>query len=143
VKAPLKIRVTACLLGFAGAALLTGLILREGVGKVGAAVAGASWGLLFVSMLHLMRVLVDTGGWLVLIPKRDRLPVRTGFWMHWLGESVSDLLPAARIGGDVVTARLAAMKGMPLAIATASVLVDVTTCVFMKIILLSLDCSCW
>src|SRR5207253_11029371 len=43
-------------------------------------------------------------------------------------------LPAARIGGDILTARLAAMKGMPLAIATASVLVDVTACVFAKII---------
>jgi putative membrane protein len=133
VKAQLKLRVTACVLGFAGAALLTGLILREGVGQVGAAVAGAGWGLLFVLMLHLMRVVADTSGWLLLIPKQNRLPLHTGFWMHWLGESVSDLLPAARIGGDILTARLAATKGMPLTIATASMLVDVTACVFMKI----------
>ena len=85
MKAPLKIRLTAWLLGLAGAANLTGLILREGVAQVGAAVAGAGWGLLFVLMLHLVRVLADTSGWLALIPKHNRLPVRTGFWMHSAG----------------------------------------------------------
>jgi hypothetical protein len=35
-------------------------------------------------------------------------------WIHWLGESVSDFLPTAQIGGDIVTARLAALEGMPL-----------------------------
>jgi putative membrane protein len=134
MKPPPKIRMTAFLLGLAGAALLTGLLLREGVQEVAAAVAGAGWGLLFVSVLHLLRVLADTSGWLMLIPKHNRLPLRTGFWMHWLGETVSDLLPAARIGGDILTARLAALRGMPLAIAVASLLVDVTACVFTKII---------
>ena len=134
MKAPRTIQLTACLLGLAGAALLTGLVVRQGAADVAAAVAGAGWGLAAVSTLHLAKLLADTIGWLAVIPKRDRVRVHTALWIHWLSESVSDLLPTARIGGDIITARLAALEGMSLPTAVASVLVDVTACIFTKVI---------
>jgi putative membrane protein len=134
VKAPQTIKFTAYLLGFVGAALLTGLMISQGAADVIAAVASVGWGLLAISALHIAKLLSDTVGWLAVIPKHDRLHLRTGLWIHWLGESVSDLLPTARLGGDIITARMAALEGMPLVTAVASMLVDVTACVFAKIL---------
>jgi putative membrane protein len=132
VKARPTIKFTAYLLGFVGAALLTGLVISQGAADVIRAVAGVGWALAAISGLHIAKLLADTIGWLVVVPKRDRLRLYTALWIHWLGESVSDLLPTARIGGDIVTARLAALEGMPLITAVASMLVDVTACVFAK-----------
>jgi putative membrane protein len=134
VKTSRTIRVTAYLLGLAGAALLTGLIIHQGAAEVGAAVARAGWGFVAIVGLHLVKLLSDTAGWLILIPKPDRPRLHTALWMHWVGESVSNLLPAARVGGDILTARLAAMQGVPLIMAAASVLVDLTCSVFTKIV---------
>ncbi len=134
VKPPRSIHLTVYLLGLAGAALLTALIIRQGAAEVAAAVASAAWALAAVAALHVAKLLADTIGWLMVIPKGDRLRLRTALWIHWLGESVSDLLPTARIGGDIVTARLAALRGMSLTTAVASMLVDVTACLFTKIV---------
>jgi putative membrane protein len=53
--------------------------------------------------------------------------------MRWIGESVSTLVPSAAVGGDVVRARLAALRGAPIPTAAASVLVDITLGVFVQI----------
>ena len=50
--------------------------------------------------------------------------------MRWIGESVSTVVSSAAVGGDIVRARLAALRGTPLPIAAASVLVDITLGVF-------------
>jgi putative membrane protein len=134
VKAPRTIKVTAYLLGLMGTALLTGLMISQGAADVIRAVASVGWGLLAISSVHIVKLLSDTIGWLTVIPKSDRLRLHSGLWIHWLGESVSDLLPTARLGGDIITARLAALEGMPLLTAVASMLVDVTACVFAKVL---------
>src|SRR5256885_2661911 len=46
--------------------------------------------------------------------------------MRWIGESISNLIPSAEVGGDIVRARLATITGTPMAAAAASVIVDVT-----------------
>lgn len=134
MKAPRTIKFTTYLLGFVGAALLTGLVISQGGADVIRAVTSVGWGLVAISGLHIAKLISDTIGWLMIIPKRARLRLHTGLWIHWLGESVSDLLPTARLGGDIITARLAALEGVPLITAVASMLVDVTACVFTKII---------
>lgn len=50
--------------------------------------------------------------------------------MRWIGESVSTLVPSAAVGGDIVRARLAAIRGAPVPIAGGTVLVDLTLGVF-------------
>jgi putative membrane protein len=71
---------------------------------------------------------------LVLIPKQNRVRLTSSFFLHWLGESINNLLPTGRVGGDVVVARIAAMLGMPLRIATAAMIVDITIGILTKII---------
>ena len=56
--------------------------------------------------------------------------MRKLYWMRWVGESVSTLVPSAAVGGDIVRARLAAIHGTPVATSAATVLVDLTLGVF-------------
>ncbi len=134
MKAPGKIRMTVWVLGLAGAALFTFLLIRQGAPQVGAALASAGWWIGAVVIYHLaVPLLLDATAWWVLFSKPERLPVWQLFWMRWIGESVSTLIPSAAVGGDVVRARLAALRGVSIPTAAASVLVDITLGVFVQI----------
>jgi len=120
-----KVRFTVYLLGFAGAALFTALLVRQGVMSVGAAVASAGWGIAAVAAFHFVPILIDAIAWWVLFPETERPRWQSAFWMRWIGESISNLVPSAQVGGDVVRARLATFTGSPLPTAAASVIVDI------------------
>src|SRR6266436_1492963 len=131
MRVPGKIQLTVWLLGLAGAALFTVLLLRQGLPQVGAAFAAAGWAIAAVVAYHFaVPVFLDTLAWWVLFSKSDRLPLRKLLWMRWIGESVSTLVPSAAVGGDIVRARLAAINGSSLATAAGTVLVDLTLGVF-------------
>ncbi len=131
MKAPGKIQITVWLLGLAGAALFTFLLIHQGAARVGKAFAAAGWAIVAVVAYHFaVPIFLDALAWWVLFPKSDRLPLRSLLWMRWIGESVSTLVPSAAVGGDIVRARLAAINGAPLPVAAGSVLVDLTLGVF-------------
>src|SRR5260370_41326500 len=118
MKAPGKIQITVWLLGLAGAALFTVLLIHQGFSKVGAAFAAAGWAIAAVVAYHLaVPVFLDALACRVLFPKPDRLPLRKLLWMRWIGEAVSTLVPSAAVGGDIVRARLAAINGASLPVA--------------------------
>ena len=122
------------LLGLAGAALFTFLLVRQGAPQVGAAFASAGWAIAGVAIYHFaVPVFLDAIAWWALFPKPERLSLWQLFWMRWIGESVSTLVPSAAVGGDVVRARLAAIRGARIPTAAASVLVDITLGVFVQI----------
>src|SRR5437879_3612188 len=133
MKAPGKITLTACILGFAGVALFTILMIRQGATQVVAAVSTAGWGIAAVVAFHLVPLLLDTLAWGALFPNAHRPRWHRLAWMRWIGESISNLLPAVQIGGDIVRARLAAIHGAPLPIAAAATLVDVTLSIFTQV----------
>src|SRR5438128_1308655 len=128
-----KLKITAYLLGFAGAALFTVLLIRQGVASVGAAVATAGWAILAVAGFHFVPILLDAIAWWVLFPPKQRPAWQKLFWMRWIGESISNLVPSAQVGGDVIRARLAATAGTPITITVATVIVDVVLGVVMQI----------
>jgi len=130
MKAPSKVQLTFYLLGFAGAALFTALLIRQGAAQVLNAFVTAEWTILGIVAYHLIPIFLDTIAWWVLFPKSDRVPLPKLFWMRWIGESISTLIPSAAVGGDIVRARLAAINGVPLPIAAGSVLVDITLGIF-------------
>jgi putative membrane protein len=131
MKSPGKLKLTFYLLGFAGAALFTALLIREGAGHVGSAMATAGWALLAVIAYHFAVPLsLDSLAWWILFPRAQRPAFARIYWMRWIGESVSTLIPSASVGGDIVRARLAAIKGAPIPIAAGTVLVDLTLGVF-------------
>ena len=131
MKAPRKIRFVFYSLAFAGAALFTLLLIREGAPQVGKALATAGWAILAVIAYHLLvPVFLDALAWWTLFPKIERPQLRSIYWMRWIGESVSTLVPSAAVGGDIVRARLAAIHGAPVTVAAGTVLVDLTLGVF-------------
>ena len=133
MKASGKIHVTVWLLGLAGAALFTILLIRQGLPQVGAAFAAAGWAIAAVVAFHFaVPVFLDALAWWVLFPKLERPALLHLLWMRWVGESVSTLVPSAAVGGDIVRARLAAINGTPLPLAAGTVLVDLTLGVFMQ-----------
>jgi putative membrane protein len=130
MKALGKIQLGVYVLGLAGAALFTALLIRQGAMSVGTAVAAAGWGIAAVAAFHFVPLFLDAMAWSVLFPKADRPRWQSLFWMRWIGESISNLVPSAAVGGDIVRARLATIHGAPLAAAAASVIVDITLGVF-------------
>ena len=129
-----RIQIVFYLLVSGGAALFTFLLIRQGGPQVVAAFASAGWWIAAVVIYHCaVPLLLDTLAWCALFPKHERLPVWQLFWMRWIGESVSTLVPSAAVGGDVVRARLAALCGASIPTAAATVLADITLGVFVQI----------
>jgi putative membrane protein len=129
-----KIRLAIYVLGFCGAVLFTTLLIRQGIPAVGAAVRTAGWGIALVALFHLLPIFLDTIAWWVLFPAAQRPHWQSLYWMRWIGESISNLLPSAMIGGDLLRARLAAIRGTPIALAAGSAIVDVTLGVVAQIL---------
>jgi putative membrane protein len=129
-----RIRIAFYLLAAGGAALFTFLLIRQGAPQVLTAFASAGWWIAAVVIYHFaVPVLLDALAWCALFPKAERLSLWELFWMRWIGESVSTLVPSATVGGDVVRARLAALHGVSIPTAAATVLVDITLGVFVQI----------
>src|SRR5437660_12750322 len=126
MKAPGKIQITVWLLGLAGAALFTGLLIHQGVGQVLDAFATGEWAIMGVVVYHLIPIFLDAIAWWVLFPKSDRLPLLQLFRMRWIGESVSTLVPSAAVGGDIVRARLAPILRVSLRGAAGAVAAGLT-----------------
>jgi putative membrane protein len=128
------IKPVVYVLGLSGVALFIVLLIREGAGQVSSAITRAGWGLLGVTIYHLLQTLSDAAGWSVLIPKENRVPLIKSFFLNWIGESINNLLPTGRVGGDIVITRIAAIWGVPLRLATAVMIVDVTIGLVTKVI---------
>jgi len=121
-----KLKLTIYLLGFAGAALFTILLIRQGAMSVGAAIATAGWAVAAIGAFHFIPIFLDATAWYVLFPKAVCPRLQSLFWMRWIGESISNLIPSAAVGGDIVRARLVTITGTPMPAAAASVIVDIT-----------------
>lgn len=126
-------RVIAHLSALAGLAVLVGLVVYAGAPDVLAGLATGGWGLLWLVPLHLVREVCNAIAWRALLRFRipDELPPLTVLtWISAVRGSVNELLPVARIGGQVVGIRLLVLHGVGRAIAAASVLVQVTLLLF-------------
>jgi putative membrane protein len=135
-----QIKPAVYVLGLGGGALFIVLLIREGAGQVGLAIARAGWGLLGVTLYHLLQTLSDAAGWSALIPPRYKIPLIKSFFLHWIGESINNLLPTGRLGGDVVMTRLGAIWGLPIRVSTAVMSVDLTIGIITKVIYLIVAC---
>lgn len=134
----MPLKIVAYLLGIAGLALFIGLIAYGGFTEVISAVAVAGWGLLWVTLFHLVPLVADSIAWRGLFAPRPRLPLQALLRIRWVGESVNNLLPVVHIGGELVRARLAVHSGVPGPAAGASVVVDLTMALFTQIIFASM-----
>jgi putative membrane protein len=61
-------------------------------------------------------------------------PVSLVLFARWIGESVNGLLPVLQVGGNVAKARVLVRRGVPGAVAGATVVVDVTLVVATQVV---------
>jgi hypothetical protein len=109
-----------------GLAILVSLVLANGGVAIETAIASAGFGILWVVAAHFPQSLVSSLGWRALVAAPGKPSVATFFGFRLIRESVNALLPVGQVGGEVVNARLLALRGVPLSSAGASVTVDKT-----------------
>ena len=113
-----------------GAAALAGLIAavwlvaHENPGAVVALMRTAGWGLSIAAMAHVLPMIANSRDWQTLIRGANRPTLCRMLHLVWIRESVNSMLPVARIGGEVVSFRLMARRGLRPATAAASIIVD-------------------
>ena len=117
-----------------GLVLFVAVLAQQGVRDVGAALAAAGPGLLVVALFHLAPMLGDALGWRALFASPVRPPVSLILFARWIGESVNGLLPVLQVGGNVAKARVLVRRGIPGAVAGATVVVDVTLVVATQVV---------
>ena len=116
----------APLLWIAGMLCVVALVVQTGAHETGAVLASAGWGIAAVAAFHLLPLVADALGWRALVTRNARPSVRGAAWNRWLGESVNGLLPVMQLGGELVRIRVATLAGIPVAMATATMIADVT-----------------
>ncbi len=119
---------------FIGLAVMTALIVWQGVGEVSEIILASGWPILLVPLAWSPTVFLGTMAWRNLFAPGQEPSFKDTFMAMWMGRAVNTLLPVASIGGEVVKARMLMLWGYPKAEATASVVVDKTVQVFGLII---------
>jgi hypothetical protein len=114
-----------------GVGLFTVLLAYQGVRDVGGALIAAGPGLLVVALFHLVPMLANAAEAVLF----DRRAPGSRPWRRLDGSAIGQrLLPVLQVGGNVVKARWLAARGVPGAIAGASVVVDVMLMVSTQIV---------
>ncbi|MDR3518789.1 MAG: lysylphosphatidylglycerol synthase domain-containing protein [Azospirillaceae bacterium] len=125
----------ATLAGLIGLALATWLMIDHGWSAIAAALAAAGWGVVWASAFHVVPMALNARAWQLLVPVLRRPPsLGTFTWLVWVREAVNGLLPVARVGGEIVTARLLIKQGMRSAPAVASLVSDMTITIFTQFV---------
>jgi putative membrane protein len=112
--------------GFFGFVLVVYLIVDSGAGEVARAMLVVGWSLLPITLFHFVPLFFSALSWRELLPLSSRPDVVGVTWIRWIRESINSLLPVAGVGGDIASARLAHLRGVPGAQAAASMVVDTT-----------------
>jgi putative membrane protein len=120
--------------GFFGFVLVVYLIVDSGAGAVASAMLVVGWWLLPITMYHIVPLFFSALSWRELLPLSSRPDVISITWIRWIRESINALLPVAGVGGDIASARLAHLRGVPGTQAAASMVVDTTVGVITQLI---------
>ncbi|MEJ0062170.1 MAG: lysylphosphatidylglycerol synthase domain-containing protein [Alphaproteobacteria bacterium] len=119
----------AAFFGLLGLAAAIGLIVWQGYDQVLAAFAAAGWGIVWASLFHLGPMAMSVVGWRLLWPGQNRPTFGFMFLAQWIRASVNNLLPVARIGGEVAAARVMIKFGWRRAPVIAGLVVETTVSV--------------
>jgi len=118
----LAIAITA-LAGLLGAILLIGY---HGFLAVSDLLLTAGWGMVVVSVYHLIPVTFSSLAWRTVLRNTWRKSFLVFLWARLVREAVGNLLPVMQVGGEFVAARILTFHGAKAGIAGAGVVVDLT-----------------
>ena len=116
----------AALLGLLGLAAATGVIVWSGYDQVLQALRQAGWGILWTSLYHIIPMMICVLGWRALMPGRNRPRRLFVLYILWLRAAVNNLMPVARVGGEIVAVRVMMKHGIRKTAAIASTVVETT-----------------
>jgi putative membrane protein len=116
----------AAFLGLAGLAAATAVIVWSGWAQVSDALAQAGWGIAAVALFHFTHLAVSSTGWRVLMPGKRRPSWAMFCYFMWVRAAVNNLMPVARIGGEIAAVRLMIAHGMRKNVAIAITVVELT-----------------
>jgi len=116
----------AAFLGLIGLAIATGVIAWSGYDQVLLALEKAGWGIVWTSLFHVIPMGACVLGWRALVPGRVKAGNPFFLYVLWIRASVNNLMPVARIGGEVVSVRVMVKHGMRTTAAVASTVVEIT-----------------
>jgi putative membrane protein len=120
--------------GFFGLVLTVYLIIASGAREVASAMLVVGWWLLPITMYHIVPMFFSALSWRELLPVSSRPNVISITWIRWIRESINSLLPVASVGGDIASARLVSLRGVPGTQAAASMVVDTTVGVITQLV---------
>ncbi|HEY7298631.1 MAG TPA: flippase-like domain-containing protein [Xanthobacteraceae bacterium] len=106
-----------------GTAAAIGLVDWSGIDSVAQAVASVGWGILVVVMIRAVTVSLAGVGWWLIFPAKVRPAFVTCILLRFIREGGNVLL--TQVGGDLIGARLLAVRDCPGPLAAASITVDV------------------
>ena len=113
-------------LAAAGLFTVVACVVHFGAEDVFSAVATAGWGMLLLLLIEGGLTAFRAAAWRELGLAESQLRLNDWVAARWLRQSVSQLLPVAQIGGDLVGAQTLHRRGMRAEIAAAVTVVDVT-----------------
>jgi putative membrane protein len=109
-----------------GLAFGTFLIGYFGFHAVGEAFISAGWGMLAIAAYQGLSIGSCALAWRAVLRSVWNGPITLYLWARWVREAMNSLMPVAQVGGDIVGARLLALKGAGAAVGGASIVVDKT-----------------
>ena len=121
----------AALVGFLSAVWL---VAHENPGAVIALMRTAGWGLSLAALAHVLPMLANARDWQTLIRGANRPTLASMLHLVWIRESVNNMLPVARIGGEVVSFRLMSRSGLRPSTAAAGLIVDMQLTVISQLV---------
>jgi len=116
----------AALLGLVGLAVATGVIVWSGIDQVVLALAQAGWGIPMVAAFHFIPIAVSSTGWRVLVPGKKKPSLQMFMYFMWVRAAINNLMPVARIGGEVASVRLMTARGLRKNVAIAITVTELT-----------------
>lgn len=121
-------------LGFLGLIAATGVIAWTGAAQVMAALSVAGMGIVWASLFHLIPMAACVLGWQALLPGKAKASKAFMAYILWVRVSINNLMPVARIGGEIVSVRFMIKHGVRKTSAIASTVVEITTSVLAQFV---------
>ena len=122
------------ILGFLGLIGFSAFFVGQSFQEVWGLLREAGWLLFAISLWHLVPLYFDVVAWKSVLPADS--PVSTGrlFAIRWTGEGINALLPVFSIGGEFYKLLSLTSRGVAMARAAASIVVDLTIALLSEIV---------
>jgi putative membrane protein len=109
-----------------GAAILTILVIHQGLGILGRTLSDVGWQVLWLPVFFLIPELCALLSWWYLFPQGKTPPFKFALYAVWIGLAINWLLPVGQVGGEISRAWMLIKRQFPAGSAIASVVGDQT-----------------